>query len=78
MRIWVFRDDVEYLFSSTLHGLWANASSTSPSDASRVSGWKAMHTNVVNSAQLPKRKYGPDADLARKIGVQSAMAKLTT
>lgn len=64
--------------NAAFHGASWNALSTSSSEAPRVSGWNARHTNVVSSEQLPNRKYGPDDVRARNIGVVNAMIQLMT
>jgi hypothetical protein len=48
------------------------------SDLPRVSGIYIARTETVPNARNPKRKYAPNADLARKIGVKIATSQFVT
>lgn len=60
------------------HGLTANTESSASRETPCDSGWNKMQTTTVSAAHVPKRKYGPEDDFARKRGVEKAMIQFTT
>jgi len=48
---------------------WLNASWIASNGSPRVSGIEIANTKTVPAAKAPKRKYAPNAECARKIGV---------
>ena len=56
-------------------GLWRDSWMLS-SDLPRVSGMDTHSTMTVARAKLPYRKYAPEDELARKIGVTIATSQL--
>lgn len=63
-------------FKDVSHGLPSNARSRSSREIPRDSGWKKKHTITTARLQPPKRKYGPELDLARNKGVEKATSQL--
>ena len=60
------------------HGLTAKTESSASRETPRDSGWKRTQTTTVRAEHVPKRKYGPEDDFARKRGVEKAMIQFTT